>query len=115
MTADFASVVSAERRSTLQLLADLDSDLAGMIAASESTNADDEHDPEGATIAFERAQVVGLITEARARLADLDVAVERISDGSYQTCEVCGRPIGQARLSARPATRECVACAGRRR
>ena len=35
----------------------LSDDLRGVIEASRSSNADDEHDPEGATIAFERAQV----------------------------------------------------------
>ena len=41
----------------------------------QSSNADDEHDPEGATIAFERQQVVALLEQARRRLADVEAAL----------------------------------------
>jgi hypothetical protein len=37
-----------------------------MVAASRDSNADDEHDPEGATIAFERAQLSGWATHRQA-------------------------------------------------
>ena len=87
-----------------------------MVAASLGTNADDEHDPEGATIAFERSQVGALITQARDHLAELDAAEARVADGSYGICEGCGRPIAPERLEARPVARTCVTCAaGRRR
>jgi RNA polymerase-binding transcription factor DksA len=93
----------------------LGDDLAGVIDASRSSNADDEHDPEGATIAFERAQVIALLVAARQRLADLDDALARHAAGGYGVCEVCGRPIPPERLAVRPDARTCVACAGRRR
>lgn len=89
----------------------LSRDLAGVIEASRSSNADDEHDPEGATIAFERAQVAALLAAARQRLADLDAALARHAAGTYGTCEVCGRPIPVGRLEVRPAARTCVSCA----
>jgi RNA polymerase-binding transcription factor DksA len=89
-------------------------DLRGVIDASRSSNADDEHDPEGATIAFERAQVTALLAGARQRLADLDDALERLDAGSYGVCEVCGRAIAAERLAVRPSARTCVACASKR-
>jgi DnaK suppressor protein len=82
-----------------------------VVAASRSSNADDEHDPEGATIAFERQQVVALLEAARRRLADVEAALERRESGGYGVCEVCGRPIPAERLAARPSARTCVACA----
>ena len=82
-----------------------------VVAASRSSNADDEHDPEGATIAFERQQVVALLDAARRRLADVEAALERRQTGGYGVCEVCGRPIPAERLAARPSARTCVACA----
>jgi DnaK suppressor protein len=94
-------------------IAALTADLEGVIDASRSSNADDEHDPEGATIAFERAQVIALLAAARRRLADLDAALDRVGAGTYGTCEGCGRPIPAERLEVRPAARTCVACAGR--
>jgi DnaK suppressor protein len=92
-------------------VADLEADLRGLFEASRSSNADDEHDPEGSTIAFERAQLAAVLDSARQRLADLDLALERLDDGTYGVCERCGRPIPAERLAARPSARTCVACA----
>ena len=82
-----------------------------MVAASRDSNADDEHDPEGATIAFERQQVVALLDQARRRLADVDAALAHRESGDYGICETCGRPIAPERLAARPAARTCIHCA----
>jgi DnaK suppressor protein len=87
-------------------------DLHGVIDAVRSANADDEHDPEGATIAFERAQVAALLSAAYRRLADLDDAMGRFAAGTYGTCERCGRPIPAERLVVRPSARTCVTCPG---
>jgi DnaK suppressor protein len=81
------------------------------VAASRDSNADDEHDPEGATIAFERAQLVAVLRQANADLEELDAALGRVEDGSYGVCERCGLPIASARLEARPWARRCLACA----
>ena len=82
-----------------------------VVAASRASNADDEHDPEGTTIAFERQQVVALLEQARDRLAEVEAALARREAGSYGICESCGRPIGAERLAARPAARTCIDCA----
>ena len=82
-----------------------------VVAASRSSNADDEHDPEGATIAFERQQLGALLTSARARLADVDAALARAETGDYGRCADCGRPIAAERLAARPQARTCITCA----
>ena len=83
-----------------------------LVAASEDSNTDDEHDPEGATIGFERAQLTAVLEATRRRLAELDDALARLAAGSYGACERCGAPIGDERLAALPATRRCIACAG---
>ncbi|MGH2688294.1 MAG: TraR/DksA family transcriptional regulator, partial [Actinomycetota bacterium] len=70
-----------------------------------------ERDPEGTTIAFERAQVAALADRARVRLADLERALERVDAGDHGRCEVCGRPIPAERLAARPTARTFVTCA----
>jgi DnaK suppressor protein len=104
-------LLAAERRQALQLLADLTHDFDAVVAASRDTNADDEHDPEGATIAFERSQVGSLIRRAELRLEEIDAASGRLAAGTYGTCERCGAPIGADRLAARPTARACLACA----
>ena len=82
-----------------------------MVAASRDSNADDEHDPEGATIAFERAQLVAVLRQANADLVELEAALGRVDGGTYGVCERCGLPIAAARLDARPAARRCITCA----
>ena len=99
------------REAALALIATLERDIADVVAASGDSNADDEHDPEGATIAFERAQLDASITELRAQVAELDAALERVAAGTYGICEVCGLPIPPERLEARPAARTHVHCA----
>jgi DnaK suppressor protein len=102
-----------DRRRTLGRLADLSADHDAVVAASRDTNADDEHDPEGATIAFERSQVAALVAQARAHLDDVAAALARLHAGKYDVCERCAGPIGAARLRARPVARTCIGCAAR--
>ena len=100
-----------ERAVVLRDIESLRREFDQVVAASESSNADDEHDPEGATIAFERQQTAALLEQARRRLADIDAALARRETGNYGVCEGCGRPIGAERLAARPAARTCIDCA----
>lgn len=103
--------LEAEREQTLRRLASLTGDFDAVVAASLDTNADDEHDPEGATIAFERSQVDAVLRQTRRRLEEIAAALRRLDEGTYGVCEVCGGPIAEARLEARPAARTCIRCA----
>ena len=105
--------LATEREQTLERLASLTGDFDSVVAASLDTNADDEHDPEGHTIAFERSQIGALITQVRHHLAEIDAATARLDAGTYGICERCGQPIGEARLEALPAARMCIGCASR--
>ena len=104
-------LLDEERRAAQALLAALTRDFTGIVDASADSNADDEHDPEGSTIAFERSQVGALIEQARQRLTEIEAARARIEDGTFGRCEVCGKPIPDRRLEARPVARTCVGCA----
>jgi RNA polymerase-binding transcription factor DksA len=108
---DPVRALTDERARTLERLADLTGDYAGIVAASVDSNADDEHDPEGSTIAFERSQVGALVAQARAHLEEVDAALARVERGTYGVCESCGGPIAPARLEARPVARTCITCA----
>lgn len=81
-----------------------------LVAASTNANVDDEHDPEGATIAFERSQLDAHLRSVQAGLDELHAARTRLAEGRYGRCERCGRPIPLARLTARPTARTCVTC-----
>ncbi|MBB4932822.1 RNA polymerase-binding transcription factor DksA [Lipingzhangella halophila] len=85
----------------------------GVVEAAALTGNDDEHDPEGPTVAYERQQLQAMREHVRGELTDLDRAAQRLHDGVYWTCAGCGGPIGAARLSARPTARTCIGCASR--
>jgi RNA polymerase-binding protein DksA len=103
--------LEGERAAARAQIDALTAEFDSVVAASKASNADDEHDPEGATIAFERQQVVALLDSARRRLADAEAALARREAGDYGVCESCGRPIAPERLAARPAARTCIDCA----
>ena len=112
-SADIRQVLQRQRQETVRRIADLRRDFQGIVTAADGVATDDEHDPEGATIAFERAQVAALLAQAQTHLADIEQALARDAAGSYGTCERCGEPIGAARLAARPVARTCISCAAR--
>jgi len=104
-------LLTAERLRTLTLCLSLRHDLDSMAEAQASSNSDDEHDPEGTTLAFERAQTAALLDRSRSRLDDLERAVQRHEQGSYGVCEACGAAIPMERLAARPTAQTCLRCA----
>jgi RNA polymerase-binding protein DksA len=106
-------LLAADRAATLERLGGLERDFQGIVESG-SAGTDDEHDPEGATVAFERQHVAALIGQTREHLARIDAAMRRLADGSYGRCEHCGQPIGAARLAARPVATSCMGCASRR-
>ena len=106
-----ADELARARAETLAQIDALVREFDQVVAAAQSANGDDEHDPEGATIAFERQQVAALLDAARRRLADVDDALVRIEGGEYGTCATCRRPIAPERLAARPTARTCIDCA----
>lgn len=108
--AALADEVAERRVRTAARIVQLTRDLEALVAATHDS-PDDEHDPEGATIGFERAQTSALLAEAEAQLAALDRAAARVAEGRLGRCESCGGPIGADRLLARPTTRVCIACA----
>ncbi len=81
------------------------------VEASTGSNADDEHDPEGSTIAFERSQLRTVIHQLERHLKDIEDARMKVAGRRYGLCEGCEQPIPAARLEARPVARTCIGCA----
>ena len=109
--------LAADRDETQGRLAELERDFAAIVTSTRegSAGGDDEHDPEGATVAFERQHIAALAAQAREHLAAIEAALAKIDSGVYEICDMCGEPIGEERLAARPASLICVRCAGPRR
>lgn len=107
------ALLDGDRAATVAQIASLEAELADIVASTELVATDDEHDPEGATIAFERARLDALLDQARDHLIAINRAEQRIEAGTYGSCERCGQPIDAARLEARPTAVTCIACARR--
>lgn len=111
---EIESVLLAAREEAASRVQELSAELGQIVTAAEGSNLDDEHDPEGTTIAFEREQLAALRDQTQQRIAEIDHALERLAAGGYGRCESCGATIPAERLAARPAVRLCVNCAARR-
>jgi DnaK suppressor protein len=103
-----------ERERAGQRVAALEREFAGLAEAASAAGTDDEHDPEGATLAFERQHAAALLAAAREQATAIEAALGRLADGGYGVCGRCGKPIGDERLAARPAAVTCIRCAARR-
>ena len=68
----------------------------------------DQHQADVGTETFEREKDLSILERVESELADIEYAMQRLDDGTYGTCEACGRPIDEARLDAMPATRLCL-------
>jgi DnaK suppressor protein len=68
----------------------------------------DQHPADVGSETFERDKEMSILYNVEAEMSDVDRALRRISEGNYGRCEACGRPIGAARLEARPAARFCI-------
>ena len=105
-----AALVAELERTQEQALS-LSAQFEDIVVAAEMSNVDDEHDPEGTTIAFERSQVSALHIQAVRDVAALQQNLADLDDKDFGACEQCGGQIGLERLVAVPATRRCVQCA----
>ncbi|WP_010693462.1 TraR/DksA family transcriptional regulator [Saccharopolyspora spinosa] len=107
-------LLAEERASAMARVEALQRHLESIGEVSTWTGTDDEHDPEGATLAYERAQVQSLLADVRRELDELERATARLDKGTYGICQRCGKSIAPERLEALPAAATCIACATRR-
>lgn len=100
---DLAEAHALESRLRAEIVASLES--------RRSTTTEDAEDPEGSSLAFEGAQTTSMLRQTSKHTAEISAAIERIGDGSYGDCAVCGGRITTGRLEARPSTQFCISCA----
>jgi RNA polymerase-binding transcription factor DksA len=85
----------------------------GLNKESESENlgelsSSDQHMADVGTETFDREKDLSILEQIEAELADVEHALRRLDDGTYGTCEACGKVIDDARLEALPAARFCL-------
>jgi RNA polymerase-binding transcription factor DksA len=73
----------------------------------------DQHPGDSGSETFELEKNVSVLEQVEDELREIEGAFQRLERGTYGTCQACGRPIGDERLDAMPATRFCVEDQGR--
>ena len=63
-----------------------------------------------ATDTYDREFSLGIASNDREALYELDDALKRIEEGSFGVCESCDSLISKSRLKAVPQARMCVKC-----
>lgn len=103
--------ISEDRRAQVAQLEAAEAQLEAIRDARGAATADDEHDPEGGTLAAEWSRAEGRRADALRELERLDAAQARVEAGTYGTCVSCGRSIPAARMRVVPSATMCVECA----
>ncbi|MEU0404833.1 TraR/DksA C4-type zinc finger protein [Streptomyces sp. NPDC006197] len=81
-------------------------ELTGLMRDSGDGAGDDQADT--GTKNITREHELALAANAREMLEQTEHALERLDAGTYGLCEVCGKPIGKARMQAFPRATLCV-------
>ncbi|GGS85633.1 hypothetical protein GCM10010222_29130 [Streptomyces tanashiensis] len=81
-------------------------ELTGLMRDSGDGAGDDQADT--GTKNITREHELALAANAREMLEQSEHALERLDAGTYGLCEVCGKPIGKARMQAFPRATLCV-------
>jgi DnaK suppressor protein len=105
------TLLQAERRRLEELFLAVSTegrDDGELPAVGSELSSNDQHPADLATDTFERARDLSIAQRVEAELTDVDRALQRVDEGTYGTCEACGRKVDEARLQVLPATRFCV-------
>jgi RNA polymerase-binding transcription factor DksA len=113
--AEAARALIARRRDDIRgRLDEVDRRLAA-VRKARGDWTDEEHDPEGFALTHEWSQAEGARVRLAAALRELERAEDRVADGGYGRCTVCGAEIPVGQLELQPERTACVACVDRRR
>jgi DnaK suppressor protein len=102
--------IAREREQAISQLRDLG--ISPEVSGETPLGAGDHPRDEGDQAQASERQDLGFMTRERiaARINRLTVALQRIDDGRYGVCDVCGGEIEAPRLQALPEAMTCLAC-----
>lgn len=100
--------LTEERERLTATLEGLETDLESQKESLQELSVVDEHQADVGTETFEREKDLSILETVQAGLKDIDHAMHRLEQGTYGTCEACGKAIGDDRLDAVPAARFCL-------
>lgn len=113
--ASLRAQLEGDRERTSLLIDAATDELGAFVSARRDTSTDDEHDPEGPTLAFERSQSSAILGQSQQHLIEIDAALLRMENGLYGQCTNCRSQIALGRLQVRPQAALCISCAERLR
>ncbi len=99
----FKNVLQEEMRTLLEEAGKTVSEMT-----ADNTNFPDPNDR--ATQESDRNFELRIRDRERRLINKIKEALERIEDGTFGVCEMCGEEISEARLKARPVTTLCIDC-----
>ena len=73
-------------------------------------NGDFPDPTDRASLESDRNFLLRIKDRERNLITKIKEALDRIDNGTYGTCENCGRSISEKRLKVRPVTTECIEC-----
>jgi DnaK suppressor protein len=109
-TSQYRARLLEERERLTSAVEFLDRENPGTISdeLGDIVTAGDDNLGDTATATFDRELDQGLEEGAQQTLDAIKNALRKIDDGTFGTCEVCGKPIGEGRLNAMPWARLCI-------
>jgi DnaK suppressor protein len=102
---DYRSLLEDEQRDLMSTLAELGQGTEGLTY--------DSNFADSSQVTAERGEVEALAVKLQETLLEVNGALSKLVDGTYGSCEDCGRPIDPLRLEAKPAARYCIDCAAK--
>jgi RNA polymerase-binding transcription factor DksA len=100
---DYATLLRSEQKGLQAQLEELGFGSQGDTGLNYDSNFADS-----SQVTAERGEAERLVAELQDSLDEVDAALVRLREGNFGVCEVCGKPIGEARLEAMPAARLCI-------
>lgn len=86
------------------------SQLADQALRSYEDEVSVDHMADHGSDSYEKDQTIGFIEREGASLRAIDLALQKLRDGSFGLCEACGGKIRKVRLNAIPYARLCLDC-----
>jgi RNA polymerase-binding transcription factor DksA len=83
-------------------------------AGSDELATVDQHPADAGSETFEREKDMAILSNLEDQIVEIEKALARVDEGTYGTCEACGKPIGDERLEVVPTARYCVEDQGAR-
>lgn len=103
--ADLRSALERERDDLVQQLGDLG------VGAGRPGLVYDANFADSSQVTAERGENEALVATLNEALSSVELALGRMDQGTYGTCDKCGGAISEARLEAMPTATRCISCA----